>query len=81
MLQWVPAHCSISGNEKADELAREPADLQAPAGASGYPHHYRRRGQEGCRGMVQDLAGLPLPANLRRPDVEPGLRREQERDG
>ena len=35
MLQWVPAHCSIPGNERADELAREAAGLpqEAPAKA------------------------------------------------
>ena len=28
MLQWIPAHCDISGNEKADELAKRGANAQ-----------------------------------------------------
>ena len=28
VLQWIPAHCGISGNEKADELAKRGANMQ-----------------------------------------------------
>ena len=28
VLQWLPAHCGISGNEKADELAKRGANMQ-----------------------------------------------------
>ena len=28
VLQWIPAHCGISGNEKADELAQRGANMQ-----------------------------------------------------
>ena len=28
VLQWIPAHCGISGNEKEDELAKRGANMQ-----------------------------------------------------
>ena len=28
VLQWIPAHCGISGNEKAVELAKRGANMQ-----------------------------------------------------
>ena len=28
VLQWIPAHCGISGNGKADELAKRGANMQ-----------------------------------------------------
>ena len=28
VIQWIPAHCGISGNEKADELAKRGATMQ-----------------------------------------------------
>ena len=28
VLQWIPAHCGISSNEKADELAKRGANMQ-----------------------------------------------------
>ena len=28
VLQWIPAHCGISGNEKSDELAKRGANMQ-----------------------------------------------------
>ena len=28
VLQWIPAHCGISGNEKVDELAKRGANMQ-----------------------------------------------------
>ena len=28
VLQWIPAHCGISGNENADELAKRGANMQ-----------------------------------------------------
>jgi ribonuclease HI len=31
--QWVPAHCSLLGNERADEEARKAADLGPDDGA------------------------------------------------
>ena len=27
-LQWIPSHCGIPGNERADAIAREASDLQ-----------------------------------------------------
>jgi ribonuclease HI len=32
-LQWVPAHCSLLGNEKADEEARKAANLGSDDGS------------------------------------------------
>ena len=28
VLQWIPSHCGISGNEKADEFAKRGANMQ-----------------------------------------------------
>ena len=28
VLQWIPAHCGISGSEKADKLAKRGANMQ-----------------------------------------------------
>ena len=30
VLQWIPAHCGIPGNERADELAKEGAQEDQP---------------------------------------------------
>ncbi|XP_070176142.1 uncharacterized protein [Littorina saxatilis] len=30
VLQWIPAHCGISGNEKADELAKNGSKMEQP---------------------------------------------------
>jgi hypothetical protein len=33
---WVPSHCGITGNEKADRLAKEGTLMQQPVGAVKY---------------------------------------------
>ena len=30
VLQWIPAHCWVKGNDKADELAKEGRQLDQP---------------------------------------------------
>ena len=30
ILQWIPSHCGIAGNERADQLAKEGSNMQQP---------------------------------------------------
>ncbi|KAK7108155.1 hypothetical protein V1264_015944 [Littorina saxatilis] len=36
VLQWIPAHCGISGNEKADELAKNGSKMEQPNHCQSY---------------------------------------------
>ena len=36
VLQWIPAHCGITGNEKADVLAKEGAQKEQPEDSVSY---------------------------------------------
>ena len=35
-LQWIPGHCDLSGNEKADKLAKEGAKQDQPDNPASY---------------------------------------------
>ena len=36
MLQWIPAHCGIQGNEQADRLAKEGSAQEQPNNSTSY---------------------------------------------
>ena len=36
ILQWVPSHCGLSGNEKADRLSKEASKLEQPENSLDY---------------------------------------------
>ena len=41
VLQWIPAHCGIPGNEKADQLAKCGAQEEQPSTSIHYPERRR----------------------------------------
>lgn len=81
VLQWIPSHCGIQGNEEADRLAKQGAALPQPVGPKAYDSIRRmiraiikEEVEKAHRDAVEEkrykcLIENPIPADLPRRDA------------
>ena len=68
IMQWVPAHCGLPGNERMDALARgwRPIPTVAPSADRLGQHYLQGRRARRCARLAAELAGrMTLAAAVR----------------
>ena len=65
LLQWIPGHCDLPGNERADTLAKEGANQEQPENPASYNNIKRMLKRKTSEQWLMEL-DLPMSLELNR---------------